>query len=90
MLNLSRPQRDLYRQALRNLRRCFPRRLYRLPVIDKGNEIAFALQTGRKKTSAKALRRRAESLEEELGLDFQDYLARMRRHNPTLLESLLT
>ncbi len=89
VLNLSRPQRDLYRQALRNLRRCFPRRLYRLPVIDKGNEIAFAVQTRYEARSAKAIRSRAETLGEQLGLDFRDFLARMRRHNPSLLESLL-
>ncbi len=89
VLNLSRPQRDLYRQALRNLRRCFPGRLYRLPVIDKGNEIAFAVKTRVQARSAKAIRSRAHTLSEQLGLDFRDYLAHMRRHNPSLLGSLL-
>lgn len=82
--NLSRPQRDLYRQALRNLRRCFPGQVYRLPVIEKGNEIAFALQPRVEPESIKALQSRAETLKQRLGLDFQDYLARMQRHNPSL------
>ncbi len=84
-VNLSRPQRDLYRQALRNLRKCFPGRVYRLPVIEKGNEIAFALQTRVEPGSLKALRRRAEALQEHLGLEFRDFLDRMHRHNPSLL-----
>ena len=89
-INLSRPQRDLYRQALRNLRRCFPKRVYRLPVIGKGNEIAFALQPRIKPDSLKALRKRAEALQAQLGLEFRDFLERMHRHNPSLLSRLLT
>ena len=89
-VNLSRPERALYRQALRNLRRCFPGCVYRLPVIEKGNEIAFALGPGVEPESLKALQRRAEFLRQRLGLDFRDYLSRIRRHNPSLLERLLT
>ena len=89
-MNLSRPQRDLYRQALRNLRKYFPGRVYRLPVIGKGNEIAFALQPLVGSGSLKALRRRADALREDLGLEFRDFLDRMHRHNPSLLARLLT
>ena len=88
-MNLSRPQRDLYRQGLRNLRKCFPERVYRLPVIAKGNEIALALQPGVEPGSLRELRARAEALQESLGLEFRDFLERMRRHNPSLLDRLL-
>ncbi len=87
-VNLSRGERTLYRQALRNLRTCFPRRLFRLPVIDKGNEIAFALHPQMGLETSRSLRRRAQDLQDRLGLDFLDYLARMRQYNPSMLERL--
>ncbi len=89
-VNLSRPQRILYRESLRSLRRVFPRGVLRLPVVEKGNEVALGF---RHPTRARCLRRlqdRASALENRLGIDFPDILQRLRRHNASLLDSLLS
>lgn len=89
VMNLSRPQRALYRETLRNLRRGFPRRVLRLPVMDKGNEVALACRHPHRLGSLKTLKGRASDLEARLGLDFPDMLRRLQRDNASLLDRLL-
>ena len=88
-MNLSRPQRTLYRETLRNLRRSLPRRVLRLPVMEKGNEVALACRHPLRLDSLKTLKGRASDLEARLGLDFPDMLRRLQRHNTPLLDRLL-
>lgn len=80
-INLSRSQKALYRQALRSLRRSFPRGVLRLPVIEKGNEIALALRAPAPLGSPKRLEGRARALRQRTGLEFPDFLDHLRRHN---------
>jgi len=80
-INLSRSQKALYRQALRSLRKGFPRGVLRLPVIEKGNEIALALRDPAPLGSLKQLEGRARALRQRTGLEFPDFLDQLRRHN---------
>ncbi len=87
--NLARPQRDLYREALAALRTAFPHALLRLPVVDKGNEIALALERPSVKSSLRHLETLARNLQERLGLEFPQFLRCLRRDNSWVLSRLL-
>ncbi len=85
-INLSRLQKSLYRGTLKALRRNFPKTVLRLPVLEKANEIALAFRSGIHTGTLKNLERRAQILEERLGLEFSKFLHILRRQNSSLLD----
>jgi spermidine synthase len=82
-VNLARPQRVLYAEALTALRRTFPRAVLRLPVYQKGNEVALALPRPPQADWARLVERAVE-LETALGLPFPRFLHTLRRDNAVL------
>jgi len=63
--------------------------VFRLPVVEKGNEVALGFAQPYRASSLRALKGRASVLQDRLGIDFPDLLRRLQRHNGSLLASVL-
>lgn len=71
------------------LGKVFGDRLLRLPSERKGNIIVFAFRPPLPDMSLAVLSRRAQAVGENLGLEMEDFLMRLRNWNPTNRESFL-
>jgi spermidine synthase len=87
-VNLSRQDAALHARALAALGSVFPGRLLRLPVLDKGNEVALGLAGAGPLPRRRQLARRAEALEVRLGVEARAFTRVMRRGNGGLLGRL--
>lgn len=88
--NLSQVQRQLLRRSLRAMRRVFGGGVMRVPVTDKGNEVALASPARALEREAAGLARRAAELKARFGIDFPDFLARLTPYEATSLLQRLT
>lgn len=89
-INLSRNEPADHRASLRLLREGFARRVLRLPVPGKGNDIALALAPGWEPRAAPGtLQQRAADLQERTGVEFTGFLNILRRDSHQALRHLL-
>lgn len=81
VVNLWNNHNDDYAETMANLESAFKDDVLDMPVKDKGNVIAFAINPRSGIPSFRTLKPIAEALEQRLNLSFGTYLRELRRHN---------
>lgn len=86
--NLSKVQRQLLRNALRTLHQTYAGEVYRLPVLDKGNEIVIAAREPGLDPGETTARRTAADLKTRFGIDLVGFLEGMERYEVPVLDRI--
>lgn len=80
---------EYYPRYFDRLSRAFGEHVLQLPAEKKGNIIVFAFRKPLPTVDFAAMRSDAQSLEAELGLEFEAFISRMRNWNPVSHEAFI-
>jgi len=80
---------EYYPRFFDRLARAFGEHVLQLPAEKKGNIIVFAFRKPLPGVKLEALQQHAQRLEAALGLEFENFVSRMRNWNPTSSEAFI-
>ena len=89
VINLWGTDKALFQQVAWQLGRIFDWRILFLPVRGRGNVIGFAFNEGVEKPTLKALKNRAQRLQQQYFLEFPVFLQDIKRHNNKVLTRVI-